>query len=114
MGLFGRANSKGGSTQSGSNTFDDVNLRKAADLSRRIRTAISNLQFYATDLFAFLEELDPANDELQYCDEDLVNNFTKEQQGNRSSKNSRAIVPPPTTDDIENNKPKKSNIGNEK
>jgi len=68
--LHGRAGTKG--TLEGSNTFDDAHLRRAAEIARKIKMSVRTIQEFSGDLTCFLDEIDPASDELDYKDEILL------------------------------------------
>merc|ERR1712232_75751 len=106
--LHGRSKSKS-SNDNGPSGFENVRLRRAADLARRIRQGVATLQSYAIDLLSFLEEIDPADDELEYVDEDLVTEDRNRaaQSGNKPNNHKkRNVVPPPSGAFEENPKPK--------
>jgi hypothetical protein len=65
--LLGRS----GTNKSQRTGLSDTQLRQATEISRRIKRGVIYLQSFANDLLSFLEEVDPAEEELLNNDEDL-------------------------------------------
>lgn len=101
--LQSRAATKGSGTN-----IADIHLRHATEISRRVKKGVNTLQGFSNDLMGFLEEIDPAEEDLINNDEDLPGCSSSGSLHNDVGKKGkkRSVDPRPSLASTSNNLPK--------